>query len=306
MFIMGDKMKNVSAIICSDIHLRDSSPICRTDDFIETQTRKLKWLSDLQEKYNVPILCGGDLFNYWKPSPWLLGYALRNLPNNIVVVPGQHDLPAHNLDNIDKSGIQVLADAGKIKLIVNPEKDYFTIGKHEVVGFPWGASWKMACDGPKIAIIHYGVYESKPHYPGAEVSGGSAKYVLNKLLDDYDLVISGDNHLSFTYTSGKRTLVNPGSFMRTSASQIDHQPSVYLWDEKTNLVERVYVPIEKGVISREHIEELQERDERLEAFVSQLKPTTELTVNFRKNLQSHISLNKVSKKVSDLIWGSLQ
>ena len=297
-------MKKPSAILCSDIHLRDSSPICRTDDFIETQTRKLKWLSDLQEKYNVPILCGGDLFNYHKPSPWLLGYALRNLPNGIICVPGQHDLPAHSLENIEKSGIQVLSDAEKIRLIINPMNDFVAVGHHEVIGFPWGVDWNMDCDALKIALIHYGVYESKPHYPGAEVSGGSAKLVLDKLYD-YDLVVSGDNHLSFTYTSGKRILVNPGSFMRTTASQIDHEPSVYLWDAKSNLVERVYVPIEKGVISREHIEETQERDERLDAFISQLKPSAELTVNFKDNLKSHIAMNKVSKEVSNLVWGSM-
>lgn len=298
-------MKKVDAILCSDIHLRDIIPICRTDDFMLAQSRKLKWLSIQQEMYNVPILCSGDLFTHWKPSPWLLAYALRNLPNNLVVIPGQHDLPAHSLDNVDKSGIQVLADAGKITLITDPNKHFFTIGKHEIVGYPWGVPWDVACDGPKIAMIHYGVYESKPHYPGAEVSGGSAKTVLNKL-DDYDLVVSGDNHLSFTYTSGKRTLVNPGSFMRTSASQIDHQPSIYLWCAETNQVERVYVPIEKDVISREHIEYDEARDERLEAFISQLKPTTELTVSFKDNLKSHISRNKVKKSVSDLVWGSLQ
>lgn len=297
-------MKNVSAIICSDIHLRDTSPICRTDDFMETQTRKLRWLSDLQEKYNVPILCGGDLFNYHKPSPWLLGYALRNLPNNIVCIPGQHDLPAHSLENIERSGIQVLSDAEKIELIVDPKNDFCTIGKHEVIGFPWGVSWELDCYAcKKIALIHYGVYESKPHYPGAELSGGSAKTVLNKL-SDYDLVISGDNHLSFTYTSGNRTLVNPGSFMRTTAAQIDHEPSVYLWDEKTNQVERVYVPIEKGVISREHIEETQERDERLDAFISQLKPSAELSVNFKQNILQHLSVNKTSKDICNLIWAS--
>ena len=251
------------------------------------------------------MLVAGDLFDYHKPSPWLLGYALRNLPDGIIAVPGQHDLPAHNLENIEKSGIQVLSDAGKIKLITDPNKDFFTIGKHEVVGFPWGVPWDMACDGPKIALIHYGVYESKPHYPGAELSGGTAKSVLNKL-KDYQLVVAGDNHLCYSYTSGNRTLVNSGSFMRTSTSQIDHEPSVYLWCAETNQVERVYIPCEKNVISREHISSVEQRDERLEAFISKLDHNMEISVNFKDNLTRYISQNKISKQTETLIWECMQ
>ena len=60
-------------ILCADIHLMESTPICRLDDFVEqTQWRKLQWLKDLAIKHNCPVLCSGDLFDYWKPSPALL------------------------------------------------------------------------------------------------------------------------------------------------------------------------------------------------------------------------------------------
>jgi hypothetical protein len=272
------------------------------DNFMETQTRKLKWLSDLQEKYDCPILCGGDLFNYHKPSPWLLSYALRNLPDGIISTVGQHDLPAHSLDNIDKSGIQVLKDAGKITLITS---DSVYKKPMAIVPFPWGKELRgtTVTGQYKVALIHYGVYESVPHYPGAELSGGTAKSVMNKM-KGFDLIISGDNHLSFACKSGDQVLCNPGSFMRVTAAQIDHKPSVYLWYAETNEVERVYIPIETGVISREHIEQDTEKDIRLDAFISQLRPSTEITVNFKQNITQHIAMHKVSKSVSDLVWSS--
>lgn len=303
-------MKNVSAILCSDIHLRETTPECRTDNFMEAQARKLNWLKALQEKYNVPILCGGDLFTHWKPSPFLLAWAFRNLPDGIISIPGQHDLPAHNLDNIDRSGIQVLADAGKIKLITDSEYAY-TVGKlHDKFycgGFPWGCeltSIESNMLGAYVALIHYGVYESKPHYPGAENSGGTAKSVIKKM-PGFDLIVSGDNHLTFTCEHNDQILVNPGSFMRTTAAQADHKPCVFLWDAETNTVEKVFIPIENGVVSREHIDVGTERDERLEAFVSRLDHNIELGISFRTNLRNYIAKNSISKEVTNLIWGSL-
>jgi len=298
-------MKKVSAILCSDLHIQENTPVCRLDNYMQTMGRKFKWLRELQEKYNVPILCGGDLYDYWKPSPWLLAWSLRNIPNNIITIAGQHDLPAHSLEHIDRSGIQVLADAGKITLISNPNKDFYTIGKHEVVGFPWGVSWDMQCDSPKIAIIHYGVYEDKPHYPGAEKSGGTAKSVMKKL-NDFDLILSGDNHLSFSCKMGNQVLINPGSFLRTTASQIDHKPSVYLWYAETNEVERVYVPIESGVISREHIDQIVERDERIEAFLSKVNCDIEISISFKNNMKNYLASNEIVPSIKKLIWEVMQ
>ena len=295
-------MRNVDAILVADIHIRESQPECRLDNFMETQERKHQWLKKLQSKYDCPILCAGDLFDYWKPSPWLLGWTFRNLANGIIAVPGQHDLPAHNLENITKSGIQVLSDGDKIKLITNPDNDYHTIKDYEVLGFPWGFDWNIDCDAKeKIALIHYGVYESKPHYPGAENTGGTAKSVMKKL-PGYDLIVSGDNHLTFIQSLGSQLLVNPGSFTRQTAAQADHKPCVFLWDSKSNEVEKVYVPIEQNVISREHIEKVKERDERLESFISKLDNNVELSISFKNNLRNHIAVNNVDKDVIKIIW----
>ena len=297
-------MKNVSAILCSDLHIRETTPECRIDDFMETQTRKYKWLHELQEKYNVPILVAGDLFNYWKPSPWLLGWALRNLPNGIISTPGQHDLPAHNLDNIEKSGINVLSDALKIVLLNENEFDNDFL----VFGFPWGTKLTGAktkvYNAPHIALIHYGVYQNKPHYPGAENIGGTAKSII-KRMPGFNLIVSGDNHLTFTERVGNSLLVNPGSFTRQTAAQIDHKPCIFLWGAETNEVDQVFVPIEKNVISREHIDKVEIRDERLEAFVSRLDTKIDISISFKQNLKEHIAKNKISKNIQDIIWGCL-
>jgi len=302
-------MKKADAILCSDLHIRDKAPVCRTDDFIVTMERKYLWLSNLQQEHNCPILCAGDMFDHWRPSPWLTAWALRNLPDKIIAIPGQHDLPAHNLDNIDRSGIQVLWDAGKILLMRNSDIDNMVdVDRIMYTGFPWGIPLEGSDRGfgevRSVALIHYGVYESKPHYPGAELSGGTAISVLKKM-PGFDLIVSGDNHLSFTCKVGNRLLVNPGSFTRSTAAQADHKPSVYLWYADSNTVERVYVPIEKDVISREHIDNIEERDERLEAFISRLNHDIDISVSYQDNMKKYLSQNDIPKAIQNIIWESM-
>ena len=68
-------IQQASAILCGDVHLREDSPICRTDDVWAAQWKKIDFISDLQKTHDCPVLCSGDLFDYWKPSPNLLTFA---------------------------------------------------------------------------------------------------------------------------------------------------------------------------------------------------------------------------------------
>ena len=297
-----------SAIQCSDLHLCLDTPTCRTDDFLSAQTDKLKFLRGLQEKYDCPILCSGDVFHHWKPSPELISYALENLPDGIIAIPGQHDLEAHNLSNIKRSGIYALAAAGKIQLLV--KGDVVSVNLCRVKGFPWGRELMgippSRNNNPSVALIHKLVYQGKPPFPGAEKCGGTGKAIL-KQMAGFDLVISGDNHQAFTETYGDQILVNPGSFMRNTASQADHKPSVFLWYAETNEVERVFLPINKNVVSREHIEVKEEHDERIEAFVSSLRKNdvVEVGISYEEMMKRYIAENNISKPVEILIYEAM-
>jgi len=305
-------MKNVSAILTSDIHLRDTTPECRTDDFMKAQTKKHAFLRELQEKHNVPVLNAGDLFHHWKPRPFLIGYALRNLAHGIISIPGQHDLPAHSLERIEESGIHVLAEAEAIKLL-SPDRSLTTeISGYkynsDVIGFPWGIELtgiKREKDVMKIALVHHLVYQGKPPFPGAENCGGTAKQII-KQMTGFDLILTGDNHQTFTERVGNTLLVNPGSFMRTTAAQMDHKPCVFLWDAKTNDIEQVFLPIDKNAVSREHIDSAADRDERIDAFVERLSHDCEMSLSFEDNMRSFLAKNKTHKAVQQLIWDSFE
>lgn len=300
-------MKEVSAILIADTHLTLRQPVCRLDDFRATLTRKLQWLKNLQKEYDCPIFHGGDLFDHWKTSPELLTFALDNLPDRIVGIAGQHDVEAHSISNMERSGIGVLAAADKIHLLA--EDEILCEAKSYIEGFSWGVPLQGATNigSSNVAIIHKLVYQGKEPFPGAEKVGGLAKNII-KQMPNFKLILSGDCHQTCVEQVGKQLLVNPGSFYRSSASQVDFKPSVFLWHSEDNTVTQVFVPISDGVISREHLVKIEERDERIEAFISKLKPIGKdegATVNFKQNLRSYMAKNSVQKEIQDIVWETL-
>jgi hypothetical protein len=101
-------------------------------------------------------------------------------------------------------------------------------------------------------------------------------------------------------------LVNPGNLTRQVADQIDYQPRVALWYAEDNSITWVNLPIQEGAISREHIEQKQERDERINAFVSSLDGDWKATMSFEDNLENFINANKVEKNVESIIFKAIE
>ena len=290
-----------TAILVGDEHLREDIPICRTDDFLSEQERKVLWLRGLQAKYGCPVLSSGDMFDRWKPPLSLVAMALRCMADEYITVPGNHDLPGHNINMLEKSGLAVLSAAKRVRVALEPiHTDQF-----ELYPFPWGSALKPHSEPAKslpcVAVAHVMTWVGDMPWPGCEDLEAS------KLLDHmkgYDLVLTGHNHKTFVVEKNGRLLVNPGSLMRTTAIQTDHKPCVFLWYARTNEVVPVYVPINKGVISRRHINSKEEKDERMQAYVSSFNEKYKTTISFDDNLEAFYRKNHVRQSVKDLIGES--
>lgn len=298
--------KKFDLILGADFHLRDEIPKCRErEEYLAAQERKLKFIRDLCTEHNATLLVAGDVFDDWKPSPWLISLALRYLPKGTIVVPGQHDLPAHNLAEIAKTGLQTLAEAGAVKVLAG--------GLRHVLGdltASWGAVYGWAfgeeAQNPpktgermKILLWHRLICAGKQPWPGAEAETMPA---MRRNLDGYDLIVTGDNHQQFT--SGERVwLVNPGSLCRMSSDQADHEPAVFGWC-KDGSVTRITLPIEKGVVkaTTSNTKAKESRDARMSAYILRAKKTFEDRLNFEKNLEKHFAQNTERDGVKTITW----
>ena len=300
------KLENPTAILTADWHIRESIPVCRTDDFWKAQWEKIEFISDLQQKYDCPILHAGDFYETtnpimsWKPSPYLLTMSMRHFPGQIWAVYGNHDLPQKSLDLHEKSGVDVLKEAGTIKIL---EECHW---EQEPIPLDYAAKISLFRIPQKTILVwHVMTYPSgKSPWPGCEDL--SAGQILDKY-PEYDLIVTGHNHKTFIEEKDSRLLVNPGSLMRQDADQIDHKPCVFLWHAESNRVERVEIPHEKNVISREHLDKPKERKERLRAYIENMSTDWEAALSFAKNLEKHFNENKsIPKMLKDLIYLSME
>ena len=284
------------AILTADWHLREDTPVAFTGDFQEEQWTAVNFISDLQKKYDCPVWHAGDLFNHWKPSPWLITMAMRHLPSQFYTIYGNHDLPQHNLELADKCGINALKEAGKLRVLAEvhwgklPEK---------------GTLFLPTVMNPERSILiwHIMTYQGKKPWPGCtDPLAGS----LLRKYTAYDLILTGHNHLPFVEEHNGRVLVNPGGITRQHADQIDFQPRVYLWYAETNTVVPHFLPFSEGSISRAHIEVAEERNARIDAFISRLGEGWATSVSFEENIEAFRKTNRINPKIMDIVYKAIE
>lgn len=299
--------KKADLILLSDSHIREDTPICRTDDILVVQNKKIDFIFELARQNQCPIFIAGDIGNKPRWSCKLLEWFISKVINynvKIFAIPGQHDLINHRLDFWRYSAIGVLHAAGAITLLGPDDlQSSLEFDNFYVNVFPYGKELNhikiLNNSKPQVAITHQMIIENKPLFPGHEAQKA---HQLLKEFHEFSIVHSGDNHLPFTVEYQGRILVNPGSMMRNTADQIDHKPRVYLWYAESNKVEPVYLPIESDVISREHIKDTTERDNRFNALIDRVKSDVEIKLSYELNVEGYFQKFRTKLPVKEKVW----
>ncbi len=235
---MIDESK-VAAILCADLHLSHKPPAARSSepDWYKTQAGYLTQLRELADRYNVPVICAGDVFDDgWRSHrcpPELINLALTKMPQ-MYAVPGQHDLMFHRLDQLDRSAFGVLVTAGKVKYLA-PDVPVEVPGRQplRLHGFPWSVPLKSLKDPHdmylEVAVAHTYAWVKGKGYAGADEF--SRFKALKEKLIGYDAVVFGDNHIPWHIESGGKGFPaawNCGGLMRRRTDEVDHRPRVGL------------------------------------------------------------------------------
>lgn len=242
--------------LIADTHFRDDRPINRKDDYYQAQLQKFDWCL----KQAPTMLHAGDFFHRPRCSHKLLCdliYLIKEAGTDIIVIPGQHDLIGQNIDSIWRTPLGVLAEAGIVRLLLdtpafvrNPVSSGKSFG-FRVFPAPFDCEPPEPGDADefKVLLIHKLILgpNNQGSFPG--VDAPNCKKML-KTHPKFDLIVSGDNHVSFAYTGAKRNRIcNPGSMMRATKDQVTHKPSIGLIDPtKVGLgFHVVNIPVEEDV-----------------------------------------------------------
>lgn len=296
------------AIAISDLHLSLSMPSCRNDkDWLDVQAAYLQQVKDLHKELEmrsehveeVFVLCAGDIFDRWNTPPELINFALQHLPNRMLCVPGQHDLPNHRMDQVHRSGYGVLKRAGKI---VDLSEMPFTIQSMSVYGFGWGQEITppraRRKDSPQIALIHKYCWTKSTGYPNAPEEARLGAYA--HALKDYDVALFGDNHKDFLreMKSGVQVL-NIGGFIRRKSDEISRKPSIgIIYHDGT--VEQY--PLDTSFdVFHEDAETRKEVPIDMQTFIKGLEDLGEHGLNFVEAVEQYLRKEGVPNETKEII-----
>lgn len=299
------------AIFTSDWHITSMSPLCRKDDYLKTLKKKIIFIFGTAARHNVPVFIAGDIGDkpMWRGKLFAEILTLLKVLQTrvrIYAIAGQHDLPYHNLDQYKDSAIWLLHCAGFLTFLRRPTKfENFVVYPHHY-GIPIGGSYtfldgdKERDDGKRrVALIHQLVCKNES--PGAIEMGSFYSHDILKSNPWFNLVVSGDNHLSFVDECDKnRKFLNCGSLMRRDVTQIDQVPLIYLWNADENHIRPIIVPFEPDVWSND-AKEFYDPKSEVSLFVKSLTSSTELNLDFESNLKCFIDRNhkNISKEIKE-------
>jgi len=305
------KENKVIAILTADWHLSHKPPIWRSNepDWYEAMRRPLNELSELQKLYNCPILVAGDIFDKWNASAELINFAMMNIPNNVYAIAGQHDLPEHNIEQIDKSAYFSLALGKTIKELfyakVQPLLEF------NVYAFMYGDKIVKPDEHvtnstglPNIAVAHQYICK-----PGADYPNAPKEAYLNKKLVPkgkkwygYDVMVFGDNHKSFFINIGDTKVFNCGTLMRRASDEENYKPRVGLLYSNGD-IDFHYLDISQDKhLTPDEMKDAKEYEEiDMEDFAKELRKLGAAALDFSKAMKEFWLSDKTRKSVQDII-----
>lgn len=291
----------------SDLHLKTSNPQNRIDNYKETQLNKLRCILQFCDDNNIKALIGaGDIFDHPRMSLGYVGEIISLFKKYGVmfyVVYGQHDLWYHQ-QSLENTPLGLLEISDVVILL---GEDPVSIDKNvDVYGCGWEKDIPKIQNKNKINIlaIHTMVIKNNKVWNGQEEYEAAGRLLKN---NDFDLIVSGDNHKSFQELYKGKKLVNCGPLMRSTVAQGDHKPSFYIYDTDTKELTREYIsiePFEEVMLISEHLE-TKNINKKLEDYKLALGTSVDSSgLDFKFNLDIEMK-NIQSENIKNIIARSV-
>lgn len=266
-------------ILLSDIHATSKQPIGRSDNYIMTCMSKLDYVYSFAKNQSAVVLQTGDFVD--RTRDWLMVALLMEMMKRhkvkTYVITGQHDMYYRNVEEnkIKSTTMGILREAGLINFLHQKVGNGVTL---------YGAGWKMDVpekslyeteDDYRVLLIHSSISMNKESH----VSTTGAKKFAKKYKDRFDLIVCGDIHKSFKYTTGDTTILNTGPMLRKEATEYNysHEPHFYMVNTRTRKIKKHIIPHADAeeVLLREHIERESEIQSIMDDFMEAVESAPE-------------------------------
>lgn len=204
-------------LVTADWHIRGEAPRCRVDeDWLASQAYDIQSVLQLAREHSVDMVAiVGDLFHQARAATEAVNMVLTELekaPCPVSILPGNHDLPYHAYDQLEKSSLGTV-------LKKFPE----LVGSGLWDAYPFGKD-KEGFKAP-LRFVHRLVFPTADSRP-VEDCGQTAEEIAAEFPDN-TVIICGDYHHQFdvTTTTGQR-VINPGCLNVQAADMNGYTPKV--------------------------------------------------------------------------------
>jgi len=273
-------------ILTADLHIRSDIPRCRVDeDWEETQRLMINEIISVANKYKVPLVITGDLFDSPNiPARFIvmLINEFSKIKDKVYFLAGNHELPYHSLQNIDNSSIGIFSSMAKNHNKIIEGMAEFGLWSH------FNCKYEGTNSG--LLFIHKLVFENNKSLP-PNVQAITAQELLDKY-ENVNWIFTGDNHQCFHYEKNGRHVVNPGCSIRQKTDEQEYKPSVFYIDTEKEIVERIFLSDDIKMVDDNYIIEEKEKIDRISAFVEAIKHDEKITLDFIENIETGIEKNK--------------
>lgn len=277
-------------IASSDKHLQLNIPRCRQDlDWLGTQRRLLQFIANEANKRKCPVFDFGDVFNTAKVPDIIKTLFLEfaySINNGLRILAGNHSLLYHSWDNVNESSFGIINEIVKGG---DKQIQYF-----DDIGLYSHFNEEMKGTDTGLVFIHRLVFENAKSIP-PNVNACTA----NDLLQEFPnakWIFTGDQHHAFHYEKKGRHVINPGCLYRGDADFKTYQPIIYFIDTDKEIVEEINIPDTEEIIDDQYIIDRDEKEERISAFVEKLKKNEAIELDFMKNIEKALLINKGKMK----------
>jgi DNA repair exonuclease SbcCD nuclease subunit len=302
-------------LFTADMHIRETTPECRTDDFIKAQWDKLYQVAQIVKKENLYWIDAGDLFHAPRPNLKLISEFIGRMnewgAHIDGMVLGNHDLPSHNMGRVFESGTGVVLASGVVRRVLNSDGWDFPVANSKDVVI-YGSSYTehnppqpttSEINYVNMLVMHHMVYKNRaemiPNAPGS-----FAKNIIREGTG-YKFIISGHNHQHFTVKLGHRTLVNVGSLTRQAADQKDHIPMIAVWTPRDGMY-TASLDYDSDVVSRAHLDKQQKKEDEINSFVETLQNVDSVSLSFESNVDRVMEEMKPEKPVKEKVREAME
>jgi DNA repair exonuclease SbcCD nuclease subunit len=277
------------AIVTADWHLRKAIPPARPEeteeDWMNFQFKCVEQVFKTAKTLGIPVFHIGDLFDTSQPYYGVVNRLIRMIeefgPENFYKLAGNHDLPYNTMDNELNSGWAAVRGNDLTEFLDGA----FHFGERQREGH--------------VVATHQLVYPNEKARPPTD-KGKTAAELVEEFSAQVEWILLGDYHKAYHVIEDECHVVNPGCLNRQKVSEKDYTSGFFIVDFVSEEVEFVEID-DKDELVEIHLQNKEEREERLSAFIELVQEKGKVTFSFSENLEKKLKNKKIPAGVIDII-----